>query len=101
MEHSFIRDGVSVELFLNGRFTYADNKAFLSFLDGVATDSYKKITIDLKGVEFIDSAALGILLLTKDKCTKASIDLVLRRPQGQVDQMFRISRFNELFAIEN
>lgn len=99
MEHNAISSGDSLELTLAGKFTFADNKIFNSIMDEIA--SYKKIIIDLAKVEFIDSAALGILLLVRDKCDKTSTNLLLRNPKGQVKQMFDISRFGDLFSIEN
>ncbi len=99
MEHNAISSGDSLELTLTGKFTFADNKVFNAIMDEIA--SYKKIIIDLAKVEFIDSAALGILLLVRDKCDKTSTNLLLKNPKGQVKQMFDISRFGDLFNIEN
>lgn len=99
MEHNAISSGDSLELTLTGKFTFADNKVFNSIMDEIA--SYKQIIIDLTKVEFIDSAALGILLLVRDKCDKTSTNLLLKNPKGQVKQMFDISRFGDLFNIEN
>ncbi len=99
MEHNVVSSGDSLELNLAGKFTFADNKVFNSILEEI--QAYKKIIIDLANVEFIDSAALGILLLVRDKCDKTSTNLLLRNPKGQVKQMFDISRFSDLFTIEH
>jgi anti-anti-sigma factor len=99
MEHNAISSGDSLELALTGKFTFADNQIFNNLLDEMA--QYKKIIIDLGGVEFIDSAALGILLLVRDKCDKTATNLKLKNPKGQVKQMFDISRFGDLFNIEH
>jgi anti-anti-sigma factor len=100
MEHRHITSGDLIELILKGRFTFTDNKTFSGLLEGISNQEYKKVVIDLEGVDFIDSAALGILLLARDRCEKASVSLTLRNPVGQVKQMFKISKFNELFKIE-
>jgi anti-anti-sigma factor len=99
MEHNAISSGDSLELTLAGKFTFADNKVFNGILDEVS--AYKQIVIDLANVEFIDSAALGILLLVRDKCDKTATNLLLKNPKGQVKQMFDISRFGDLFTIEH
>jgi HptB-dependent secretion and biofilm anti anti-sigma factor len=101
MEHKLVNNGDTLELSLKGKFTFADNKAFSEVLDDVANNNYKHFTINLDGVEFIDSAALGILLLARDKCVKTATNLLLKNPKGQVKQMFDISRFNDLFQIEH
>lgn len=100
MEHSAVVNGDLLEVSLNGKFTFADNKTFNSFLEEIGRGKHKRVVINLAGVDFIDSAALGILLLTRDKCDKTATNLVVRNPKGQVKQMFEISRFSELFRIE-
>lgn len=101
MEHINTANGDVMELTLKGRFTFADNKTFVGLLDSIANQNFSKIIIDLQKVEFIDSAALGILLLARDRCEKSSMVLLLRNPTGQVKQMFKISKFNDLFQIED
>ena len=101
MDHSFNAKDGSLEIVLKNKFTFQDNKIFAPILEDVAKSIYKTVTIDLKNAEFIDSAALGILLLTRDKCEKSFSKLVIKNPTGQVKQMFDISRFNDLFDIVN
>lgn len=101
MEHKIVNTGDVLELNIKGKFTFADNKAFSEILDDISNNNYKNFTINLDGVEFIDSAALGILLLARDKCVKSATNLLLKNPKGQVKQMFDISRFNDLFKIEH
>lgn len=100
MELDFLAHDGLLELSLKGRFTFADSKSFSGILDEITAKTYKQVIVNLGGVDFIDSAALGILLLTREKCTKASTGLILRSPKGQVKQMFEISRFADLFKIE-
>lgn len=101
MEHSTVATGDLLELTISGKFTFADNRSFHNILESITNNTYKKVVIDLKGVSFIDSAALGILLLTRDRCDKSSTQLIIQNPVGQVKQMFDISRFSELFSISN
>ena len=100
MEHTAIVKDEALELSLVGKFTFSDSKTFNDVLREISNNAYKRVTIDLKLVDFIDSAALGILLLTRDKCDKSNTDLIVRNPKGQVRQMFDISRFSDLFHIE-
>lgn len=99
MEHQQNVNGKELKIDLRGKFTFADNKVFSEILDEIANSNFDDVVIDLGEVEFIDSAALGILLLARDKCVKSATNLELRNPRGQVKQMFDISRFNDLFQI--
>lgn len=100
MEHNILQNGDVLEINLSGRFTFTDNKIFSPIIDGITASQYKRVVVDLGLVDFIDSAALGILLLIRDKCEKASTSLTLVNPRGQVKHMFDVSRFNDLFRIE-
>jgi len=57
--------------------------------------------VDLADVEFIDSAGLGMLLLARDEISKKSSSLTLKSPQGQVQRMFSVARFEQMFDIHN
>lgn len=99
MESTRIINGSVCNVKLSGRFTFADHNDFREIFQYVADGTVSKIEIDLTQVDFVDSAALGMLLLTRDEAKKASKALTIRNPQGQVKKMFEISRFYELFDV--
>jgi anti-anti-sigma factor len=99
MESTRTTNGGVCNVKLSGRFTFADHNDFKEIFQFFADSSINKIEIDLSNVEFVDSAALGMLLLTRDEAKKASKALTIRNPQGQVKKMFEISRFYDLFDI--
>ena len=99
MEYTKIIDGNAAKVKIMGKCTFPDHVEFRKILDILNIDALKRIEIDINGATFIDSAALGILLLMRDEAKKKSIDLAILRPQGQVKRMFEISRFYDLFQI--
>jgi anti-anti-sigma factor len=90
-----------LELVVKGKFTFVDHSIFKPILEDIEKNLFMKIVIDLSGVEFIDSAALGILLLVKDSVEKNNAVLILKSPAGQVKKMFEITRFYDLFSIQD
>ena len=86
---------------MSGDFTFTDHAAFLELMNRLFATARVPIVIDLAKVEFIDSAGLGMLLIARDEASKASRQLTLRGPQGQVKRMFAVTRFETLFAIES
>lgn len=89
-----------LNIVLNDKFTFADHENFRSIFDDIRENkAIKHISLDLSHVTFIDSAALGMLLLLKDEVEKAEKNLTLSSPQGQVKKLLEISRFYELFTI--
>lgn len=100
MEYSENQNGDQYDLSLSGKFTFADRKFFKDLFIKIREGNIKHLTIGLSEIEFVDSAALGILLLARDEAEKLQINLVLKSPKDQVKKMFEISRFYELFQIE-
>lgn len=99
MELTRIISGNVCNVKLIGKFTFADHSVFKEIFEFFTDSSINRIELDLKSVDFVDSAALGLLLLTRDEAKKASKALAIRNPQGQVKKMFEISRFYELFDV--
>lgn len=100
MEFTKVFNGDCCEVTMKGKFTFADHKEFKSILALLGENKVNSIVLHFSGVEFIDSAALGILLLTRDETLKHSKSLTITNPVGQVKKMFEISRFYELFSIQ-
>jgi len=42
-----------------------------------------------------------MLLLARDEISKKSSSLTLKSPQGQVQRMFSVARFEQMFDIDN
>jgi HptB-dependent secretion and biofilm anti anti-sigma factor len=84
---------------LNGKFTFSDHQAFREILDKIAEKDVQQIVLHMSGVEFVDSAALGMLLLALDESEKHQKRLAINGPTGQVKKMFDMARFNTLFSI--
>lgn len=86
---------------LTGRFTFVDHGGFKTIIEDLLNDDCKKCLLELSGLEFIDSAGLGMLLILKDELEKKSIELVIQKPTGQVEKMLQVSHFDKMFTIES
>lgn len=84
---------------INGKFTFTDNERFRSLLNSLLEQIPAKVVIDLEEVTYIDSAALGMLLLLRERMDEEKIALELCSPRGQVKQLFDLSKFDSLFTI--
>tara|TARA_B100001564_G_scaffold123786_1_gene103319 strand:- start:2694 stop:2999 length:306 start_codon:yes stop_codon:yes gene_type:complete len=99
IEHNIESDTLTIAL--RGKFTFADQEEFKSLFSSLEADDIKHCLIDSSELEFVDSAALGLFLLLREQAEKHDVKLVLKSPSGQVKQMFDLSRFPELFTIED
>lgn len=84
---------------IKGQFTFQDSQKFRNILSLLDTDDVQQMEIDFSETHFIDSAALGMLLMLRDNCLNKHIPLSLHSLHGQVKAVFSISKFDELFIV--
>lgn len=101
MEYTLTTAQQRAHVIMTGRFTFSDNQKFKVILDTIRTPSepIHSIDIDVSRLEFIDSAGLGMLLLLKDESSARNLSVSLIRPTGQVEKMFELSRFQNIFNV--
>jgi HptB-dependent secretion and biofilm anti anti-sigma factor len=93
------REGVRIRL--RGKFNFHSRKAFnTACLEALNHRESRIIALDMADIEYLDSAALGMLLLFRDKTIQAGKEIVLRRPRGEVLEILQIVNFDRLFRIE-
>jgi len=85
---------------LSGALTFVDNQKFKQLMASLEENPAKAVTLDFTAVEFIDSGALGMLLLFCEQCQSKNISLSLHAPQGQVKKIFMLSKFDQLFSMQ-
>ena len=97
----FEREGTEPIVALAGRFTFVAHEGFRQMLERSVErlEANCTLTIDLRGVQFVDSAALGMLLLAREAVRARSAQISLRGATGQVQRMLSISKFETLFAV--
>jgi anti-anti-sigma factor len=85
---------------LSGRFDFNAHRDFRAsyepLIDNVAVRS---LTFDLGSVDYLDSSALGMLLMVRDKATAANKRLALSNAKAGVLQVLNIANFSKLFQI--
>ena len=87
-------------MLLSGTFTFVDNMKFKQMMAALNEKRARAVMLDFGGVEFIDSGALGMLLLFRDECQKKNISVSLSEAHGQVEKIFAIAHFDQLFSVQ-
>lgn len=85
---------------LQGRFDFNSHRDFRDAVDralGTAGDT--EVAVDLGGVEYLDSSALGMLLMLRDKAQGVGRAVILANCRGPVRQVLDIANFGKLFSI--
>lgn len=99
MEMQMLIKGDSCHATLQGQFVFSDNLLFKTLLDNIANSAVKHIILYMEQVHFVDSAALGMLLLARDAAEKHHKTIIIEGLHGQVKRMFEMARFYEMFTI--
>ncbi len=67
----------------------------------VEAESEPRLVLDFKNVEHLSSAALGVLITLNKQVSERQGKLALANIQPQIFEVFRITRLNKLFNIQN
>ena len=100
MDYSIQDHGDTREIKFVGNFTFSDNPAVLNLINSLGDDGYESCVLTLSGLESIDSAGLGMLILLNDAAQEKAVALRIRSPQGQVKKMLEITEFNDIIPID-
>ena len=84
-----------VTLKLEGNFTYTQRNPFQEVLRAVSTGDVQEIVIDLSQVAFLDSAALGLLMISHRQLQAEKRILSLAYPQSTVRQIIELANLHK------
>lgn len=86
-------------LSLAGRFDFSIHRDFRrNYEEILAAPSVRELEVDLSNVNYIDSSALGMLLL-REKATARNMQLSLAHAQDSVRQVLEVANFGRLFQL--
>ncbi len=85
---------------LNGRFDFHSHRDFrTAYEQALAIATVREIEIDFNAVDYLDSSALGMLLLLREKAEALDRKVVLSGLKGAVKQVMDIANFGKLFTV--
>jgi HptB-dependent secretion and biofilm anti anti-sigma factor len=83
---------------LPSRFDYSVHKQFsdtyLPMLDNMAT---KEVILEFSLVEYLDSSALGMMVLMQKKMFSKNIKVKIKGARGATDEILKMANMNKLF----
>lgn len=100
MQATINKDGNNAVVKLSGRFDFNAHREFRAAYEPLLADAgMRSVDIDMGAVEYLDSSALGMLLMLRDKAGAANKALTLVNVRGAVKQVLEIANFGKLFKI--
>jgi len=101
VKYEIIDDDGGPTLILKDQLTVSDREVFDTVIDKLLARKRSKLTVDLAGLDYMDSAGLGMLLTLRDRAERASAEVVIRRPRSEVRELLLLACFDSLFTIEH
>ena len=90
--------GQELTIAIQGRFDFGAHQAFRDAYERV-DGTPKRYQVDLQGTTYLDSSALGMLLLLRDHAGGDHAQIRLLNCNGDVRKILAISNFEQLFQI--
>lgn len=92
-----VREGDFWRIELRGRFDFSCRADFRAAYASAPAGA--RFIVDMTRVDYVDSAALGMLLLLRDH-TGSAANVVIAGCHGQPEQVLRIANFHRIFRFE-
>jgi anti-anti-sigma factor len=91
-------DGDELVIRVSGRFDFSAHQEFRDAYELLA-DRPRRYLVDMRETSYLDSSALGMLLLLRDHAGGDNADVELVNCNADVRKILTISNFEQLFAI--
>lgn len=91
-------DGQELTILIQGRFDFGAHQEFRNAYERV-NSTPQRYVVDLKETTYLDSSALGMLLLLRDHAGGDSAQIRLLNCNSDVRKILAISNFEQLFRI--
>ncbi len=91
-------DNDNVTIKISGRFDFSQHHDFRTAIEK-APDNVKSFVVDLGGTEYVDSSALGMLLVLRDKVENRKDRVKIVNAIPTVKKVLEIANFDKLFVL--
>ncbi len=90
--------GHEATISISGRFDFSQHQDFRSAFDK-APAAIKQFVVDLRATEYVDSSALGMLLVLRDKVGDQRDNVKIINANASVRKILEIANFDKLFSV--
>ena len=100
MNANVLINGSSATIQMSGRFDFNAHRDFKeAYMTLMQNHSVEVIDVNLTAVDYMDSSALGMLLMLRDRAQAANKGVTLSQPSATVSQILDEANFSKLFTI--
>ena len=95
-------DGSTVNIAISGRFDFGIHREFRKAYEGAETTaSQPKFVVDLASTDYMDSSALGMLLLLREHAGGDNADVKVINCRPVIREILDIANFDKLFDVQS
>lgn len=94
------RSSETIEVLLSGRLEFTDHDSLPDIVELLNGEGTRRFVLDMEGLDFIDSAGIGMLLILQEEAEQRNIKLVVRGLHGDVKRSIDLARIGEVITIE-
>jgi len=100
MNTEVLINGAVATMEMRGRFDFSAHREFKdAYMSLMQDHSVLVIDVNLSAVDYMDSSALGMLLMLRDRAQAANKEVTLSKPSKVVAQILNVANFPKLFNI--
>lgn len=92
-------DGSLLTIYIQGRFDFSSHQDFRGSYESLDTKP-ERFRVDMQETTYLDSSALGMLLLLRDHAGGDNSQIEIRNCSPDVKKILTISNFDQLFDIK-
>ncbi len=89
----------TLEINISGRFDFGLHKDFRNASEQASSD-VNTVVVNMRGVDYVDSSALGMLLILRDKVGESKSAVRIKNSKPEVKKILEIANFDKLFTLE-
>jgi anti-anti-sigma factor len=92
-------DGKTVTIKIGGRFDFAVQNEFRDCYGSVRPEDKIKFVIDMTGANYMDSSALGMLLMMREYLGGNEADITITNCSQDIKNILTVANFQTLFNV--
>jgi anti-anti-sigma factor len=83
---------------ISGRFDFSVHQEFRKATEKISS-AVKQVIVDLRATDYVDSSALGMLLVLRDKIGSSKQNVRIINANPEVKKILEIASFDKLFTL--
>ncbi|MBL3539977.1 STAS domain-containing protein [Aminivibrio sp.] len=99
MKVDISKSGSGARIRLGGSMYVEDSASVREQLIGLLEEGIINLTIDLSGLDYVDSSGLGVLISIHKRCLQKGGKMVITGLRGMVEELFRLTRLDLVFNV--